>query len=803
MAAKRARKKSKTSKKRASTASKRKTSKTAANRARAKAKSKKKRSKKRSSARATDPIVLRTRTDVDIEVPAGVDMQEAAMRWTYVLRHRRRWAERPSARIAQAKECRQQMEDFGFNEQLLRDVAEAGLVEVGVPYTTEENEWEARIFPWEYMLADSTRDLRRGRSLTVVRNLARKLGRAPKLGDSARLLIVESAPGALQEDFSFASERRLVRTNLGLKEDGVRVLQNPTRGELESTIKDMQPGVLHLTGFDSLVGLVHLEGDPNIDVPDGYLLSHDDGTADPVPALELARLVNAGTRKPQLVACNFYHSAARTAALCVGEGAGAAIGFQDEFEDSLTELFFANFYRAWRLSEGDLHEAFQLAWNVLRNQPRGLAGTGLVLWSARSFRDPRPALPGGQPRAAADAAKANLEERVRQEKGGRVEVTDRPVSELFQVEVKPLEHLNYSMMHNDQPLFESFVLRKFVPERIEGLFIGVELHVGAENYPFRLALSLDEDVKNLNDRIRIPLTSALGRSQRESVHTSLFVEVLWTRNGASHELYRETHRVTLLPVDEWRDDDENRIWLPSFVLPRDEAVRAVVDSAQRYLMALIDDPTAGFDGYQSYDETADDPSEAIDLQVQALWAALSYEQSLAYINPPPAYTAASQRVRTPSDVIDGHRGTCIDLTLLLAACLEYVEIYPVVFLLQGHAFPGYWRSEAAHEEFRQIREPSTTSTSGVRRDSFADGDPKGQRYAWYFEKSAYKEIIELVRAEELVPLESVSLTSARSFWGSIDEGFENLRSKREFDAMIDVVLARESQVTPIPIWRQR
>ena len=52
----------------------------------------------------------------------------------------------------------------------------------------------------------------------------------------------------------------------------------------------------------------------------------------------------------------------------------------------------------------------------------------------------------------------------------------------------------------------------------------------------------------------------------------------------------------------------------------------------------------------------------------------------------------SQRIRTPSEIVAGGFGTCIDLALLFASCLEAVEIYPVVFLLNDHAFPGYWRT---------------------------------------------------------------------------------------------------------------
>ena len=40
-------------------------------------------------------------------------------------------------------------------------------------------------------------------------------------------------------------------------------------------------------------------------------------------------------RKPRLVSCNFYDSAARIAAMAVAEGAAAAVGFQDSVDDAL------------------------------------------------------------------------------------------------------------------------------------------------------------------------------------------------------------------------------------------------------------------------------------------------------------------------------------------------------------------------------------------------------------------------------------------------------------------------------------
>ena len=111
------------------------------------------------------------------------------------------------------------------------------------------------------------------------------------------------------------------------------------------------------------------------------------------------------------------------------------------------------------------------------------------------------------------------------------------------------------------------------------------------------------------------------------------------------------------------------------------------------LIGITDDPAAGFDGYQS--GRAESPSTS---RCRRSGRRSSTNTGLQYINPPPAYSEQTQRLRTPSEILASKSGTCIDLALLLASCLEYIGVYPVVVLLTGHAFVGYWRSEEAHDE---------------------------------------------------------------------------------------------------------
>jgi len=272
------------------------------------------------------------------------------------------------------------------------------------------------------------------------------------------------------------------------------------------------------------------------------------------------------------------------------------------------------------------------------------------------------------------------------------------------------------------------------------------------------------------------------------------IEVTWTDKFR----YLRTWPVKLLAVDEWVDTKELDAYLPSFVFPRDRAVAKIIDTAQHYLMSLSDDYGAGFDGYQGVDPGAEDPFASVDLQARAIWSALSYDFPLSYINPPPTFSVSSQRLRSPSDVIEGRRGTCIDLALMLAACLEYVGIYPVIFLLGDHAFPGYWRSEEDRSNFIYMLPKSVAEVSprsGGVRDASAGSSPK----PWVL--SNYTEITKLVRSGALLPIETVLLTQREGFWDAVDEGVSNLRNKDEFQMMIDVQYARNNErpVTPLPI----
>ncbi len=477
---------------------------------------------------------------IRLDLPAQrAAIEELAMRWSYSLRNRERWVSRQDLLEKHRQEIREVAVLVGLTGEKLAAVASADLIEVSIPYRSEGKDWALRIMPWEYLIATATRELRRG-SLTVVRHLRTTRKLAP-LAPPGGWWHLESAIDSLREGYDFSAERDLVRQAAEAAGGALAPrVRDPGRDALQRLLEGVKTNdVLHVSGFDSHQGLQLLDDAAAERVDDGILVR--DGSV--VSAWEVAELLTSGGRRPRLAAFNIYYSASRTAAACVALGADAAIGFQDSFDDALAELFYVTFYRAWQLSGFNTAAAFRHAWQFVKSQEQPLHGSGVVLWSARSIRE---TLPGYWTRRGEtwettaidrqwDAALA----------AGAVALTPENITQHVAVDVVPLKELNYSILHNDGGLFEKFTIRKTGPTvgRVANLHVQAQLHVGTDAYPFRLSLELGERESqvDLHQRIRVSLATALTRALRESVRTTLYVDVSW----GDQVLKRETWPITL------------------------------------------------------------------------------------------------------------------------------------------------------------------------------------------------------------------------------------------------------------------
>ncbi|AZZ40452.1 DUF4011 domain-containing protein [Acidipropionibacterium jensenii] len=184
---------------------------------------------------------------------------------------------------------------------------------------------------------------------------------------------------------------------------------------------------------------------------------------------------------------------------------------------------------------------------------------------------------------------------------------------------------------------------------------------------------------------------------------------------------------TVLAARQWRFRDSlgsTARTLATFVQPQQTELPALWRQAADHLRAAT-----GSDSLNGYQAGA----ERVDATVQALCDAI-IDKDIAYSAPPTNWSDEGQRIRTAEEVLDGRLATCLDTTILMAGALEYIDIQPIVLILDGHAFLGYWRSEQHGPESLAASGPSlinhvdrgeiglveTTVLTGAEKVSLAD-----------------------------------------------------------------------------------
>jgi hypothetical protein len=125
--------------------------------------------------------------------------------------------------------------------------------------------------------------------------------------------------------------------------------------------------------------------------------------------------------------------------------------------------------------------------------------------------------------------------------------------------------------------------------------------------------------------------------------------------------------------------------LAAFVLPHHPAVSALLGESTAILQQRTGSPA--LPGYRSGPGRVDEVARSIFEAAQA--------RRVRYVTPPASWTGDGQVVRDPAEVLDGRLGTSLDTTLLMAAALELAGLRPLLFVVSGHAFLGYWRDEQA------------------------------------------------------------------------------------------------------------
>ena len=321
------------------------------------------------------------------------------------------------------------------------------------------------------------------------------------------------------------------------------------------------------------------------------------------------------------------------------------------------------------------------------------------------------------------------------------------------LEAAALSSVSYAMQHSGVSLIGSITIQNRSDRALEHL----DLEISASP-SFALPFSRHIDLVPAGQTVTLARPKVLLDAEFLSSLTEKVTGVLTLRLRDREEtLLTRQLETTVLAFDEWQGLGQYPELLAAFVTPNHPSLPPVLVRAAELLDQWTGDRS--FDGYQSQD-----PNRVLS-QAGAIYAALK-EQSLTYAVPPASFEKTGQRVRLCDTVLEQRLGTCLDLALLYASCLEAVGLNPLLIATEGHIFTGLWLEERSFPECVQ-------DDVSLIRKRLASG------------------------INEIAVVETTGLTAELSFDRARAAGEQSLTA-RPLECFIDVRRARMSRITPLP-----
>ncbi|MDQ1752167.1 MAG: hypothetical protein QOE71_3223 [Pseudonocardiales bacterium] len=258
----------------------------------------------------------------------------------------------------------------------------------------------------------------------------------------------------------------------------------------------------------------------------------------------------------------------------------------------------------------------------------------------------------------------------------------------FDADVEPV--LSYALAHNRVPVVRRLrVENPGASELSVTVNLAIEDAQGALTQPWQSTFSLGAGVSASVDDLDLRLDPAQLLLVEEQRPGQLRVKVT-TDDG---DVTQRVFPTQVLAAHQWLAAPQPLAFemLAAFVTPNDPAIAGLVAEASALLMSSTG--SSSVQGYQA-------GPERVDEIVQALYEAMA-ARDIRYQEPPASWADDGQKIRTPSEVLEGRVGTCLDTVVVLAAALEQAGIRPLLWVVEGHAFLGYWRHEMALDAVAQ------------------------------------------------------------------------------------------------------
>jgi hypothetical protein len=244
----------------------------------------------------------------------------------------------------------------------------------------------------------------------------------------------------------------------------------------------------------------------------------------------------------------------------------------------------------------------------------------------------------------------------------------------LQIEFQP--RVNSSLIASGVPFVRAIVVHNESGHELGAVTVSVTLDATTWTHMIDGPLAVDSATRIDN------LSSFAGLVNRASEATAATLTAM-AAPGPSI-----TAAIEVSAHNEWLNLPGMHAALTAFVQPNTRAVTRVLRAASDLLLKRTD--SGSLDGYQSGPERVNQIAGAIYEALRGL--------EITYINPPASFELTGQKVRTTEQVVADRFGTCVDLSVLYAACLEAAGLFPVIFVTDHHSFGGFYAQEQVGEK---------------------------------------------------------------------------------------------------------
>ncbi|MCB9409353.1 DUF3320 domain-containing protein [Mycolicibacterium sp.] len=254
------------------------------------------------------------------------------------------------------------------------------------------------------------------------------------------------------------------------------------------------------------------------------------------------------------------------------------------------------------------------------------------------------------------------------------------------IEIAAVTDLSYAMAHCRIPVIESIVIDG-ATDSVRGAVVEVDVVSadGSHGGPREVNLDLAVNRPTVLRTVDLKLDPASMLNVDEQRPGAIRVVL---RDGTGQVLGEAAQDVTVLAANQWKATPPQLALevLAAYVQPNSAAIAA--------LMLEVSDRLAQTTGNSAIDGYQSENPQRVDAIVAAVFDSMQ-ARDIRYAEPPASWGDDGQKVRTPAEVLEGRLGTCLDTTLTFAAVLEQAGINSTIWVLKGHAFLGYWRSDSA------------------------------------------------------------------------------------------------------------